>query len=394
MEKISESNTKAYRLAAQLSEDIERGKFASGVLLPPDGELATNYDVSRITMRKSLAILAKKRDMRRLPNGGVLATVASNASSEYVADASAEMERSTGQRTSESSARKATKKLTFAALFACGPNHIVSERFRGAQRYADEHDLRFVHFLASSVDEVVDILTRVEQHELDGVILNPFREEKYLAALRTLSDRSFPVVLHNRLEELPKVSSVMSNDGLGAYQAVHYLIEKYHRPVYYICAKADVDITPERYEGYASAMRDVAFDDMIDDHIVHMGITYVNPAYWGSEKCWMPGFYAADELFSKVKCPVSIFCQNDFDARGVYEAAKKHGLTVGEDVCVIGFGGFPLAREVRPSLSTCSANPAELGYEEARLLHRLMKGDVQSPVHVRLPMELTIRDSA
>jgi LacI family transcriptional regulator len=211
--------------------------------------------------------------------------------------------------------------------------------------------------------------------------------------LNTLVEMNFPVVLQNRFDSLP-VSSVMSSDGVGAYRMTHYLIEKYQRPVYYICSSSNSEKTPERHEGYKNAMKDAGFEEFIESHTCTKEICNNDPAYWVEEKTWFAGFTAADKLFSQIEFPASIFCENDFDEQGVYEAAKKHHLSIGKDVMLAGFDDYPLAKLIKPGLTTCHAFSEKLGYEGGRLLHRLMKKEVQPPVHIRLPMQLIIRESS
>jgi len=383
MNKTIESNTKAYRLAKQITEDIQNGKFSSGVLLPPDGELATEYDVSRITMRKSLAILSEKGRIRRLPHGGALAMNVESPPNTVGSDLK-----------SASTTAQAARKLTLGMINACGSNFSIIHRLAGARRYAEENNLKITHFLLPSHEESLDILSRVEEYELDGVITSPYFDDRYIKVFKNLIEKKFPIVLQNKLDVLPMISSVMSCDETGAYQATHYLIDKYRRPVYYLCSPTETEITQERHQGYINAMKDAGMEEFIDSHTFRMDIHANDPTYWSSEKNWLPGFYAAEKLLSKIELPASIFCENDFDARGFYEAAKERNLTIGKDIYVVGFGDFPLAKLIKPGMTSCHADAEELGYEEGRLLHRLIKKEVHAPIHIRLPMYLTIRESA
>ncbi len=378
--KTATYNSKAIRVADQLIEDVRRGRFAIGALLPTEDKLAQEYDVSRMPMRKSLEILYRRRELQKLSHGGALATSVTSAPANDRAE-------------TKLNRPQTDRKLAIAAVMAAEPYYCITQRLEGARKYANEHGLRFSHFLSSRHEDALNVLSRVEEHALDGVLVTPFLDDRYISVLKSLIEKKFPVVLNNTLGDLP-ISTVMSSDGVGAYQATCYLIEKYHRPVYYICSPADKEITTERHQGYANAMKDAGFESRIDEHICRMDIPANDPAYWSTDKNWLPAFYAADRLFSKLQPPVSIFCENDFDARGVYEAAGRHHLVVGKDVAVVGFDDYPLAKLIKPSLTTCHAFTQDLGYEDARLLHRIIMKEVQPPVHIRLPMELIIRESA
>jgi LacI family transcriptional regulator len=384
MVSIKRVHTRAHKVAAQIAEDICQGKFDSGVLLPPESELAASYAVSRITLRKSLTILSEKGQLRRLPQGGALAKHPDPAGPG-------------GQGASDASGLPQTqRKLTLGKIIPAGPNYPEIQRIVGAKRYAEANNVRFVHFLPESNEEALNILSRMDEYELDGAVAAPHTDAAYVEVFARLAEQGFPLVLQNRLGSLPGISSVMSCDETAAYQATHYLIKKYQQPVYYICDDQGelASLTPERHLGYARAMRDAAMGSQVDSHLCRKAIKTSNSDYWAIDKVSLPGFYAADALFARATGPFSIFCANDFDACGVYDAAKKHGLIVGQDVRVVGFGDYPLASLLRPTLTTCHASAEELGYEEMRLLHRLIKKEVRAPMHIRLPMELVIRESA
>jgi LacI family transcriptional regulator len=375
-------NSKAVKLSQQLCFDIQRGEFPPGSLIPAQQELALKYSVSRRTITRALSILAEEKTIQKMAQGKLMIPRGDNASG-----ICNEMEGGA------SSSQATAKKISIAAVIASVPHYPTTQRLNGTKRYADANNLKFSHFLVPSHEEALDILARVEEYDLDGIIVAPFQDERYLRALETLSEKKFPVVLQNRLASLP-LCSVMSSDGVGAYQATHYLIKKYRRPVYYLCGPAETEIAPERHQGYISAMKDAGMEGVIEEYTFRMTISDVDTNYWIAGKNSFAGFEAADRLFSKIQFPVSIFCENDFDAQGVYEAAAKHHLVVGKDVMVVGFDDYPLAQLITPTLTTCHAFLEDLGYEAGRLLHRLIKAELQPPVHIRIPMELVIRDSA
>src|SRR3569833_1191648 len=59
--------------------------------------------------------------------------------------------------------------------------------------------------------------------------------------------------------------------------------------------------------------------------------------------------------------PTAIFCASDRTAVGCYEALKVLGLSVPNDVSVIGFDDDPLASIVTPPLSTVRVPHARMG---------------------------------
>jgi LacI family transcriptional regulator len=133
---------------------------------------------------------------------------------------------------------------------------------------------------------------------------------------------------------------------------------------------------------------------MVEQHTVMEEVPLEDPAYWSEDKAWLPGFVTGEKLLKKIELPASILCVNDNTARGVYRAAEEQSLSVGKDVAVVGIDDIPLAQRLKPGLTTINSPKEEVGYEAARLLHGLIRNPGRPVAHVRLPVELIIRESA
>jgi DNA-binding LacI/PurR family transcriptional regulator len=88
----------------------------------------------------------------------------------------------------------------------------------------------------------------------------------------------------------------------------------------------------------------------------------------------------------------AVFVASDLMAHGALSTLKKSGRRVPDDVAVIGFDDFELARYTEPPLTTVRQPIVELGRELARQLLRLAGGEEIEAALV-LPTSLVIRDS-
>ena len=105
------------------------------------------------------------------------------------------------------------------------------------------------------------------------------------------------------------------------------------------------------------------------------------------------GFTAARDLLALPEPPTAIFAASDQMAFGVYEAVRRHGLRVPDDVSVVGFDDLPEVRWASPPLTTVRQPLAEMGILAARTVLRLALGEqVESP-RVELATALVVRDS-
>nr|MBC8255507.1 substrate-binding domain-containing protein [Ardenticatenia bacterium] len=78
---------------------------------------------------------------------------------------------------------------------------------------------------------------------------------------------------------------------------------------------------------------------------------------------------ALDEL------PTAMFCYNDMTAMGLMHAAGRAGLSVPEDLAVVGYDDILLASYLSPPLTTVSQPKVEMGQEAMRIALSLITGD-------------------
>jgi DNA-binding LacI/PurR family transcriptional regulator len=109
------------------------------------------------------------------------------------------------------------------------------------------------------------------------------------------------------------------------------------------------------------------------------------------------GAEAVRELLAAPDRPTALLCFSDARAAAAVWAAQEIGFTVPEDLSVVGFDDSPLARRVRPMLTTVRQDAAAKGTAAAAALvdaiARRRAGADPQVTHVVLPTELVVRDS-
>lgn len=90
--------------------------------------------------------------------------------------------------------------------------------------------------------------------------------------------------------------------------------------------------------------------------------------------------------------PTALACANDHLACGVLMQALDAGVRVPDDLAVLGFGDFPVGRQLRPALSTVRPPSQQIGRETARALARALACG-EAPVGLALPWQLLARGS-
>jgi LacI family transcriptional regulator len=216
-------------------------------------------------------------------------------------------------------------------------------------------------------------------HDTDGVIL--VTSELTMPQLRQVRDEGIPLVVVDPVNlpeaELP---SVGATNWAGGMAATDHLVSLGHRRIGAITGPADYLCSRARVDGYRSSLDRVGaqFDQALVRHgdFQHEG-----------------GFLRGGELLDLAEPPTAIFAGSDQQALGVYEAARRRGLRIPQDLSVVGFDDLPAARWVSPPLTTVRQPLADMGRVAAEMLGDLIEGIQLRSQRVELATELIVRES-
>ena len=176
----------------------------------------------------------------------------------------------------------------------------------------------------------------------------------------------------------------------GAVLATEHLLRLGHRRIGFLGGRPDLESARLREEGYRTALRAAGIE--VDPDLVRVG---------GYQPRVAAG--PARELLTLPDRPTAVFAANDLTAIGTMQVARDLGLSVPEDLSVVGFDDVPESALTQPPLTTVSQPLQQMGSEAVRLLIRLMNspgagsgsgaGSDDSGTHVRLPTALVERGS-
>jgi LacI family transcriptional regulator len=126
------------------------------------------------------------------------------------------------------------------------------------------------------------------------------------------------------------------------------------------------------------------------------GGTFTGGPLWQGNYCAAGGARVIDRLIASdgaSQLPRAIACANDQTALGVVYALMQHGLDVPRDVAVTGFDDIPVARHLRPQLTTVRQPIQELGATAFEVLHSMINDAGHAPRDIVLPTRLVPRES-
>lgn len=206
-----------------------------------------------------------------------------------------------------------------------------------------------------------------------------------------LEQRGAPLVFVDQ-DAQPGHSSVNVDDHGGALAASRHIVDLGHRRVGIMLGGsggqagivADPSSLPpghilkERLRGWLEPLSAV-------------GVTPMLAASQGN------GYGVAREMLSRDDRPTAVLCFSDTRAHEVAAAADDLGLRVPEDLSIVGFDDSPMARSMRPGLTTVRQDVEEKGRSAAAALRLAIEaashqGTAPMRQHL-LPVELVVRGS-
>lgn len=99
-----------------------------------------------------------------------------------------------------------------------------------------------------------------------------------------------------------------------------------------------------------------------------------------------------EKILARRERPTAVFCVNDLTAVGALKAAMKAGVSVPDEVSIVGFDDIPLASAIYPELTTVSQRMDLLGGTGVQVLHKMILKEKVRMLTVIEP-ELIVRNS-
>lgn len=195
-----------------------------------------------------------------------------------------------------------------------------------------------------------------------------------------LAASGIPMVAIDPLGRLFDTPTVGSSNWSGALAATRHLLELGHRRLGLLTGPVKDLSSRARRDGFRAAIdhAGIRFDESLERQGV---FTFEN------------GRDLAAELLALPDRPTAIVCGDDLQAMGAYEAARRAGLRIPDDLSVVGFDDVDQAGWLAPGLTTVRQPFTEMGATAARLALALADGQTLARNRYELDTHLVIRES-
>lgn len=246
------------------------------------------------------------------------------------------------------------------------------------QRLFEEDYYTFTCSTMESEDEEAAYIEMLLGQRVDGVIVAPTGHSS--ENIRLLLQADVPVVLVDRdLPEIEHIDRVLFDNVTGGVLGVEHLTELGHRQITIIGGPSYSSAIKQRIVGIR---RTLAQHD-IEPHV----LTYDDMTPFDI------GYTGATEVLNTPKRPTAIFALTDTAAVGVMHAARKRGLSLPDDLSVMGFDDIPLATYSLPALTSIAQPIHGIGKQTAELLLARLQDPERPPVTRISEAQLVVRDS-
>ena len=256
------------------------------------------------------------------------------------------------------------------------PSYI--ERLRGVQEILAESEYDLIIFcIDNPAQKNAYFQDLSRKSRVDGMLIvslppNDEEAERFVKS-------GIPTVLID--SDHPRLPRILADDVEGGRIATRHLVELGHRRIAFLTDYLDTPFHPAmeyRYQG---------FREVLDAAGIPFNESYLIQGRQGR----ISAREMAKKLMSLDTPPTAIFASSDTHAIGVLDAAQEMGVSVPEELSVIGYDG--IRDSAYNNLSTIDQNLFDSGAKGAQLLLNILGNLVKEPFKQFVTLDLLKRTS-
>jgi LacI family transcriptional regulator len=192
---------------------------------------------------------------------------------------------------------------------------------------------------------------------VDGVAIFTFGLEELL--LDDLRLRKVPLVFVDVGRDAPHVSNIRIDYQHGIRQAVQHLAALRHNRIAFVSGPLHLPSAMARKRAFEESMAEI-------------GLTVDQEILVEQDHTMEGGMRAFRKLIALTSRPTAVLCSNDMTAIGVMREAYDQGISVPQELSVVGFDNIRLSEFMIPPLTTIDMSQAEL----ARIAFKALVSDI------------------
>jgi LacI family transcriptional regulator len=241
-------------------------------------------------------------------------------------------------------------------------SNFITSVLAGIEKVTTEagYDIIIAHSSESYEKEVANA-NNLFHKRVDGLIASLAFDTNDLEHFKPYIDKRVPLLFFDRVEQNENSTVVIIDNAKCGYLATKHLIDQGCRKIAHITSSLKRNVYSQRYKGY----KDALFDNGID---FDESLLIVSDL---SEKA---GIEAAMKILKMKPFPDGAFITNDFVAAVCMRTLKEHGISIPDDIAIVGFNNDAIGKLIEPSLTTINYPGEAIGEIAARNLINHLKG--------------------
>ncbi|MBN2502774.1 MAG: LacI family DNA-binding transcriptional regulator [Anaerolineales bacterium] len=261
-----------------------------------------------------------------------------------------------------------------------------SSAMTGIQREAKRLGYSLMlHFVDRSSDEEISTtLNQIQARRSDGIIWAIHEIAGNRDWVHDIQDKNYPPIIFLHMHPDPFLNVVSIDNRSGARMAVAHLIEQGCRKIGIITGPMDWWESQARLEGWRDSLEKAGMDP--DPSLMVAGNWLTDSGQAGMEI-----------LLNRHPELEAVFAFNDSMALGAIHTACSYGLSIPEDLLLVGFDNMPEASSFWPPLTSVRQGMMKSGQLAVEELNRIIEAnesEYRAPRQHILQPELFIRRSS
>lgn len=254
-------------------------------------------------------------------------------------------------------------------------NDFYSEIVGSIEYYARQ---RGYHVIISATDVNESYLTLATERNLDGIIVIGMYPDDFY---RQMKKTQIPIVLIDSYCDDHYYHSIRIDDAYGSYLATNHVIGCGHKKIAFFCGQIKENgVIKKRLYGYQQALEEA-------------GILYDPSLVYEGKVDYDSGIELARKLCKGKDDVTAVVATADILAIGAMKGFYEQGVSVPQDISIVGFDDLEISKYLTPGLTTVRQEISQKGEKAVELLLDNIQDSDMTKREIIIPVSLSCRES-